>query len=174
VSTRATVSEVSDVDELAACGFEPENDEAEVVERVGVHGSSITFLGTGSTLYACDSVPDPITAEDRDRPYGGVWCGGSVGRLDTGRLNDPRLDLCSSSGGEITAFAWVQPGPNTAWVVVSDSGRREIYEVAESLPVRITTTDHVDPAGSAAFEVEEYGADGALLQEYTLDTRVAG
>ncbi len=89
-------------------------------------------------------------------------------------LNDPRLDLCTNTDSEITAFAWVDPRPDAKWVVVSDTGKREVYEVVKSLPVRVTTTENVNPAGKASFDVEEYGADGALLTEYTLEAAVAG
>jgi hypothetical protein len=175
--TRTSAVPVSDVegDELDACGFPPEAQDTVAVERVGLHGSSLTFAGVGSALYACDKIPDPITAEDPDLPYGGVWCGGSVGRLDAGVLNDPRLDLCSNTNDELTAFVWVEPQPATKWVVVTDAGRREVYEVTESLPVRVTTTDGVRPQSSrASFPIEEYAADGSKLREYTLDAQVAG
>ena len=57
---------------------------------------------------------------------------------------------------------------------MTDAGRREVYEVAESLPVRVTTTENVNPAGSASFDIEEYAADGSKLREYTLEAQVAG
>ena len=65
-------------------------------------------------------------------------------------LNDPRLSLCTNTDDEITAFAWVEPQPDAKWVVVSDAGKREVYEVAESLPVRVTTTDGTTPEGASA------------------------
>lgn len=175
VMTRAAVKRESDLEqsEYRACGVPTDGPDRTVVERTGLHGSSLT-IESGSALYGCDKIPEPLTAKDPDRPYGGIWCASPDGRLNGGALSDPRLSLCPNARNEITAFAWVQPGPDTAWVVVSDAGRREIYEAAEALPVRITTTDRADPAGSASFEVEEYGAAGAKLQEYTLDVVVAG
>ena len=90
----------------------------------------------------------------------------------TGMLNDPRLDLCTNTDDELTAFAWVEPRPDAKWVVVSDADKREVYEVAESLPVRVTTTDGTAPESSkASFPIEEYAADGTELREYTLKRR---
>ena len=113
-----------------------------VVERTGLHGSSWTFADeprcTGATRFRSKHSRDP------DRPYDGIWCGSANGRIDDGRLNDPRLDLCTNTDSEITAFAWVEPRPDAKWVVVSDAGKREVYEVVESLPVRVTTTEGVD------------------------------
>ena len=58
---------------------------------------------------------------------------------------------------------------------MSDAGRREVYEVAESLPVRVTTTEGVELESSrASFAIEEYAADGSKLREYVLETAVAG
>ena len=96
--------------------------------------------------------------------YGGIWCASPNGRIDDGGLNDPRLDLCTNTDSELTAFAWVEPQPDAKWVVVSDAGTREVYEVAESLPVRVTTTDGTQPESSrASFDIEEYAADGSKL-----------
>lgn len=172
VMTRARVVSADDVGagKLKACRPDA-RPYGGILERVGVRGQSLTFQ-SGKALIACDAISEP--AADPDDPYGGIWCGSSTGRLDGGRLNDPRLDLCTAESGDVTAFAWVQPGPDAAWVVVADGGRHEVYEVVESLPVRITATDRVDPSGSASFEVEEYDADATKLQEYTLDTVVAG
>jgi hypothetical protein len=176
VMTRTSVVPINSVDpdELRACGFAPASATASVVERVGVRGSSITYPGRGSALYACDKVREPATAEDPDRPYGGVWCGGTVGRFDDSTLNDPRLDICVDTDDALTAFAWISPHEEASWVVVSDAGTREVYDVAAGLPVRVTTTENVDPLGSASFDVEEYPADGSKLRAYTLDAQVAG
>jgi hypothetical protein len=175
VMTRVAVKSETEFDEeeLRACGVLFDGGERMVVERVGVRGSSLT-LPSGRLLYGCDSIPDPSTAVDPDRPYGGIWCGGANGRLDDGKLNDPRLDLCANTDSELTAFVWVEPHRNAKWVVVSEVGSREVYEVAESLPARVTTTENIDPAGKATFDIEEYGADGTKLREYTLGAQVAG
>ena len=176
VMTRTSVVPIKSVDpgELNACGFAPASASARVVERVGVRGSSITYPGRGSALYACDKIPEPATAEDPDRPYGGVWCGAAVGRFTDVTVNDPRLDICADTDDALTAFAWISPHEEASWVVVSDAGTREVYDVAAGLPVRVTTTADVDPLGSASFDVEEYTADGNKLREYTLDAQVAG
>jgi hypothetical protein len=173
VLTRTSPVAAADVDELAACGFTPADDRTTVVQRVGVDASSVTFRGRGASLYACDKIVDPSTADDPDLPFGGLWCGGSVGRLDHGDLNDPRLDLCTNTDDEATAFAWVEPRMEAKWVVVSDGGTREVYEVAESLPVRVTSTENIG-LGKASFAIEEYTADGSKVREYMLDAQVAG
>jgi hypothetical protein len=144
-----------------------------VVERTGVAGASLGFAVPAEGLYACQSIPDPVP--DRDRPKGSPWCVGSYGRTVGGRLTDPRLSLCESEGGRWTAFVWVEPVKQARWVVVRDGPQREIYEVAGSLPVRVTTTSGVRPQRSAAsFDVEQYAADGAKLASYVLDAVVAG
>ena len=95
--------------------------------------------------------------------------------LERGRLNDPRLSLCPNTTDDITAFAWVEPERDAKWVVVSDAGNREVYEVVESLPVRVTPTDGTTLEGaSALFDIEEYAADGRKLREHTLRAQVAG
>jgi hypothetical protein len=181
--TRTAVVPAGEVasDELAACStpvaFGGSNTQGleritTVVERVGVQGSSWTFAAS-TLLHGCDRIPDPAKDPD-DNPYGGLWCGSASGRLLGATLNDPRLDLCTSADSDLTAFAWVEPGPDAKWIAVSDAGNREVYEVAESLPVRVTTTDNVNPVGSASFTIEEYAADGSKLRDYTLRAQVAG
>lgn len=160
-----------DVRRLEACGLRPRNKRATVVERVGLNGASLTFR-VGASVNACDAIPHP--ARDPDRPYEGIWCGSAVGRLDHGKLNDPRLDLCTAEDGELTAFTWVQASSTAKWVVVNNGGVREVYEVVRSLPVRVTTTESVQPTGSASFDIEEFSADGRKLRAYTLDASVAG
>jgi hypothetical protein len=176
VLTRTTIVSARDIKEgaLDACGVEPAPD-TDVIERIGLRGSSLTFARGGSSLYGCDKIPDPFTAEDPDLPLGGIWCSSPNGHFDgAGALYDPRLGLCPNTDGEYTAFAWVEPQLAAKWVVVSDAGAREVYAAAESLPVRVTTTENVDPAGSASFAIEEYAADGSKLREYTLHAQVAG
>ncbi len=177
VLTRTSVLEPGQIDKglFTACGHPPIPGDTVIVERTGVQGSSWTFVGQGSALYGCDQIQDSINVEDPDQPGGGIWCSGAVGRLDAGKLNDPRLSLCANTDEEITAFAWIEPQPDTKWVVVSDAGKREVYEVAESLPVRVTTTDGTAPESSrASFPIEEYAADGTKLHEHTLEAAVAG
>lgn len=171
--TAVTDEAAFDEEELRACGILFDGGTRPVVERTGTQGSSLT-LRSGRLLYACDKILEPQSAEDADLPFGGIWCGGPNGRLDNGKLNDPRLSLCQDTSGEITAFVWVEPQSDAKWVVVADAGRREVYEVAGSLPVRVTTTENIDPAGRASFDVEEYAADGTKLREYVLEAAVAG
>lgn len=176
VLTRTVVTTESslDVDKYDACGVPADGGGRTVIERTGLKGSSLT-VESGTQLFSCDQIPDPLTAEDPDLPLGGIWCAGANGRLDDGRLNDPRLSLCPNTDNEYTAFAWVEAQPDTKWVVVSDAGNREVYEVAESLPVRVTTTDGTRSGSSkASFAIEEYAADGRKVREYTLDAKVAG
>jgi hypothetical protein len=176
VLTRMTVLPARDVEQslLEACGSQPEDADTPVVERVGVSGSSFTFLRGGDSLYACDRIPDPLVIADPDRPGDGIWCGRAVGDVDEGRLNDPRLHLCTTADHELTGFAWVEPLQRTAWVVVKDAGRREVYPVADSLPVRVTTTSGTSEGSRASFPIQEYFADGTKQREYTLEAAVAG
>ncbi len=176
VLTRTEVKNETDLDrnEYEACDVPRDGEDRTVVERTGVHGSSLT-IESGDLLFGCDKIPDPDTAEDPDLPFGGIWCSSPNGSLKGGELNDPRLSLCTNTDDDYTAFAWVEPGADTKWVVVSDAGHREIYEVAGSLPVRVTTTDGVQQESSrASFDIEEYAADGSVLREHVLETAVAG
>jgi hypothetical protein len=172
--TRITAREIAQrglrsCERLASAHAEPGS---AVVERVGVDGASLTF-GGGSTLNACDAIAHPFA--DPDRPAGSPWCGGSVGTMVRGRLRDPRLDLCTAEGGDITAFAFVEPGDDAKWIAVAEGDRREIYEVAGSFPVRVTTVRGLRAAKSAAsFDIEEYAADGRKLRAHTLNAAVAG
>ena len=173
VLTRTRVRRAAEIDptELRACGV-PAARDTPVVERVGIRGSSLTFSVGRTWLNGCGSIPDP--ARDPDRPFGGTWCGVSVGFVVDGALRDPRLSLCTNEEGELTAFVWVEPRPAARWVVVTDGGTREVYETAASLPVRVTTTHGIRPEGSASFAVEEYDPDGNRLRAYELEARVAG
>lgn len=177
VLTRTAIKRESELDgsEYEACGVAPDSGDRTVVERTGINGSSLT-IGSGRLVYVCDKIPDLLIVEDDpDMPYGNVWCASANGRIDEGGLNDPRLSLCSNTDEDITGFAWVEPQPGTKWIVVRDAGRREVYEVAESVPVRVTTTEGVELESSrASFAVEEYAADGSKLRGYVLETAVAG
>lgn len=176
VLTRAVVENESDLDpdEYEACAGPRDGGDRTVVERTGLNGSSLT-IESGRLLFGCDRIPDPLTAEDPDLPYGGIWCASPNGRLSKGGLNDPRLSLCPNTNDEYTAFAWVEPRPAAKWIVVSDTGTSEVYEVAESLPVRVTTTHGVEPERArVSFDVAEYAADGRRLRQYVLTATVAG
>ena len=142
-----------------------------VVSRVAVNGESVTFRdSSGRSLVACDRAGP--------RPDGrAVWCGIAVGRLESGRLQDPRLDLarCRSPADDPAASAWVVPGRATRYVAVRQPGFIEVYRVARGLPVRITTTSGIDEEGSrASFSITEHDRRGRLLRAYTLDAQVAG
>jgi hypothetical protein len=176
VLTRTVVTSEGnlDHDEYEACGVPADGGDRTVVERTGLHGSSLT-IESGRLLFGCDKIPDPRTAEDPDLPYGGIWCASPNGRIGEAGLNDPRLSLCPNTNDEYTAFAWVEPRPAAKWIVVSDAGTSEVYEVVESLPVRVTTTHGVEPERPrASFDVAEYAVDGRKLREYVLDAAVAG
>jgi hypothetical protein len=134
-----------------------------VIERIGASGSSVTLVGLSArAAYACDAVDS-------------TWCGRAFGRIDAGRLRDPRLSVtCRDTGGEPVAFAWVQPSPAAAYVVVDGPGFAEVYRTAGSVPVRATTLD-VDPVASGAtVAISEHARDGRRLREYELEAQVAG
>ncbi len=141
----------------------------EVVERVGVSGVSVTFFGPGGrTAYACDATVD----EPGDH---GTWCGQAFGRVEAGRLNDPRLSLsCNDPGGSAIGFAWVQPTGDVSYVVVHRRGYAEAYPVAGDAPARVTTGDVDAAASTAKFPVSEHARDGRQLREYTVEAQVAG
>jgi len=142
-----------------------------VVVRVGVNGESITFRdSSGRSLIACDRAA--ASGEGRV-----VWCGIAIGRLEDGRLQDPRLDLagCRTAAADPVAFAWVEPGRATRYVMVRQPGFTEVYRVASGLPVRISTTSGIDREMSrASFQITEHDGDGRLLRAYTLDASVSG
>ena len=89
-------------------------------------------------------------------------------------LRAPRLTLCTNEDHEVTAFAWVDPPPAATWVSAKTQGFTQIFETAGGVPVRVTTSDDVDPEGAATFEIAEYGRDGEQLREYDLRASVAG
>lgn len=139
------------------------------VLRTGVDGESVTFGGGArGAVHACD---------DSSREASATWCGVAFGRRVGGRLLDPRLDLggCFSADGLPVAFVWVEPADLTRYVVVRHDAYAEVYEVAEGLPVRVTTKEDVDLERSrATFDVSEHAASGALLRTYVLTAATAG
>jgi hypothetical protein len=141
-----------------------------VVVRTGASGISVTFgAASGRALVACDG-DHAIQSDDRS------WCGRAYGRLEGGRLLDPRLDLagCRTSTGDTVAFAWLVPGRRTAYVAVRQTGYTEVYPVAGRVPVRVTTDDTAPDRSAATFEVSEHATSGALLRSSTLEVQVAG
>jgi hypothetical protein len=141
-----------------------------IVVRVGVQGESVTFRnGSGTGLYGCDNSAGP---GEGDRH----WCGGAFGELRDGRLRDPRLDMgdCVTGESKPLGFAWIEPGPQTRFVVVSQSNYAEVYETARGLPVRVTTDDVEIERSRASFDVSEHAADGSLIRKYRVEPSVAG
>jgi hypothetical protein len=140
-----------------------------VVERTDVRGTTVTYLGPGGrAVYACDRSGNGSTTVE-------PWCGRAFGRLEDGRLRDPRLDLiCRDENGEPLAFAWVQPSSAAAYVVVAHRVHNEAYPVVGRVPVRIAGDD-VDIASSrATFAISEHAADGRQLRYYELEAAVSG
>ena len=144
-----------------------------VVARVGVSGESVTFRSAsagGGGLHGCDGA-GAVGRQGDHR-----WCGRAYGRLENGRLGDPRLDLaCISAAGDPAAFAWIEPAPAAAFVAVRQPGFVEVYEVAAGLPVRVTTMGSVAvEESSASFAISEHDRDGVRLRAYTVRARVSG
>jgi hypothetical protein len=139
------------------------------VLRIGAFGTSVTFRGgSGRSLLSCDGAGGHV---------GPPWCGHSFARLMRGRLGDPRLDLgpCLTREGAPVAFAWIQPGPNTGYVVVAQPGFSEAYPTASRMPVRVATTSGLDLGRLAVtIAVSEHSAGGRELRSYELEARIAG
>jgi hypothetical protein len=142
--------------------------ELRVVERTGIDGASVTFRDSDEPgLLACDMARGSYELDP--------WCGFSAGRLVDGRLVDPRLDLCQTPSGEVTAFAWVEPMSDARWVGVDQGSYSELYEVAADLPVRIASTRDVHLEGSrASFDVTQYDENGREVAMRTVEAAVAG
>jgi hypothetical protein len=140
-----------------------------LVRRVGVHGESVTYrTAAGPAIRACD--------KSSGSPRGEPWCGFGYGRLEAGRVTDPRLDLaCATETGDPVAFAWVEPRADAAFVAIRQRGYVEIYPAAGDLPVRVATTTGIGLEESrATFEISEHNRRGTLLRAYVLDAPVAG
>ncbi len=134
------------------------------VERVGVRGTSVTTVS-----------PDGRTARGCDGTRVDDWCGQAFGRLHPERAVEPRLSLTCSGGGDATVgFAWVEPGPGAAYVVVTHDRYAEAYGVLDSVPVRVATEQVDVESSSARFEVTEHAESGRRLRRYVLQPRVAG
>ena len=121
-------------------------------------------------LYACDGRPAHGSGTAN-------WCGTAYGRLEHGRLLDPRLDLsaCTDVGGRPLAFAWMEARDDARYVAVRQPGYTEVYPVRGRVPVRIASTTGVDLERSrASFEISEHDARGQLLRAYELEASVAG
>lgn len=141
------------------------------VHRIGAFGESVTFGSrSDESLRSCDGTPSA------DRPAQS-WCGHSYGRLSRGRLRDPRLTLggCVTEDGKPVAFAWIEPGPGTRFVIVRHTGFSEAHESAAGLAVRVASTSGIDTTRlRAVFDVAEHSADGRRLRTYELEATVSG
>ena len=145
--------------------------DAVVVERIGVFGESLTFTNADhTTLYGCDGGTD--AAGERKPP----WCGNAAGRLVSGKLLDPRLDvLCRDAKGRPLAYAWAEPAAGVRWIGVDQGTYTEIYEVLAGLPVRIASARGVQPSRArATFDVTQYDSHGKELIRGKLEAQVAG
>jgi hypothetical protein len=145
--------------------------DAVVVERIGVLGESLTFEDANhKTLYGCDGGTD--AAGERKPP----WCGNPAGLLVKGKLLDPRLDvLCRDLKGRPLAYAWVEPAAGARWIGVDQDTYTEIYEVLAGLPVRIASASGVQPSRArATLDVTQYDRDGKELIRGKLEAQVAG
>lgn len=136
------------------------------MERVGVSGRDITFRGSGTTIEACDRSPHA-------RAVRGLWCGGAGWTLQSGKVSDPRLDICTDRHGRgVVAFAWINAVPHAKWIVVDQPGLREVYPVAANLPVRVATVSGI--GSPTTFHTAQYDARGVLLARRTVKAVVAG
>jgi len=145
--------------------------DAVVVERIGVFGESLTFADSGrTTVYGCDGGTDP--AGERRPP----WCGSAAGRLRGGGLLDPRLDIvCRDRKGGPLAYAWVEPAAGVHWIAVDQGRYTEVYEVLARLPVRIASTRGIQAAEArASFDVTQLDKHGRALIKGKLEAQVAG
>lgn len=137
-----------------------------VVERIDVRGASVTYVGRGGrAAHACET----STSEPEAR-----WCSRALGKLEGGRLRDPRLSLTCAAGDESIAFAWIEPDRAAAYVTVAHSGYHEVYPVAGDVPVRVSGDDVDLAASTAAFSVSEHSRGGRRLRGYTLEAAVSG
>lgn len=137
--------------------------EGSIVERIGASGSSVTLVAAPRReAYACDAVAS-------------TWCGRAFGRIDAGRLRDPRLSLtCRDTSGAPVGVAWIQPIAAAAYVIVDGPGYAEVYPTACGEPVRVTTLETDLVASHATFTISEHAKDGRRLRAYEVDAHVAG
>jgi hypothetical protein len=142
---------------LARCPQAPEaGGQYPVVERIGYHGRSVTFLVSRSVIAGCDRSP-------RARGVNGPWCGLAGWRFADHRVTDARLDLCyKSRGSPAAAFGWINPVRHAKWIVIDQPGYREVYPVAGGLPVRVSTVKGLGRRPTV-FGTAQYDARGVLL-----------
>jgi hypothetical protein len=137
-----------------------------VVERVGVSGTSVTFVEPRRrAAFACDSLGGS--------PGEATWCGFAYGRLVAGRLRDARLSLSCEDDGHQLGFLWIQPGVDTSYVVAHGSRYAEAYSVVPGVPVRVTTAEVDTATSSATLTISEHARDGRQLRTYMVEAQVA-
>jgi hypothetical protein len=71
-------------------------------------------------------------------------------------------------------FAWVVPGPQAAYVVVSRDSYAEAYAVTGEAPVRVTTSNVDLGSGSARFDVSEHTSAGRRIGARVVNAQVSG
>jgi hypothetical protein len=134
-----------------------------VIERVGVAGRGVTFVNAPGRIQGCDIAPG-----SSGTPFCGI----------TGRSRDetrePGLTICQNRRGRpVAAFAWIDPVREATWLVVDQSGYREVYPVLGTLPVRVASVS-VPLRGSVRFRTSQYNQYGRLLVKREVDAVVAG
>jgi hypothetical protein len=165
VVRRVRATSVRPGSEVASCLDLPGSDVfGSFVARVGSRATTITVLAAdGRAARGCDG-------DGR-----GGWCGRAVGRIEAGRLRDPRLSLtCRDPTGAPMGLVWVQPQSTARYVVVENRGYAEVYPTAGEEPVRVTTSEIDLAASEASVRISEHARDGRRLSAYTVDARVAG
>ena len=136
-----------------------------VVERIGVNGRTITFRTPGGGLEGCDRNP-------RARPVQNPWCGGAAWTLQSGRVSDPRLDICYAKHQRpVVAFGWINALPAARWIVIEQPGFREVYPVAAHLPVRVSTVSEI--GSPTTFRSSQYDEHGVLLARKVVKASIA-
>jgi hypothetical protein len=136
-----------------------------VVERVGANGRTFTFLGLSGSVVGCDRSP---------RAHPKPWCGRASWPLRSGRVSDARLSICQDRRGRpVVAFAWINPLPRAAWIVVDQPGYGEVFAAVGHLPVRVTSVSGIGH-GRARFRYTQYDRRGVRLTRRTIVPAVAG
>jgi hypothetical protein len=167
-----SLGEIGPSTATAACiGSAARNHGGAAIERVDVHGTTVSYLGPeGRSLHGCDSGTTSTGSRHAER-----WCGRAFGLFTNGRLRDPRLSLgCRNAAGEPIGFAWIEPAAAAAYVVVSNAGYSAVYPVTGRLPVRVGSNDVDLESSHATFDVSEHARDGRRLRGYVLEAAVSG
>ena len=148
--------------EGARCGLAGTPDGVTVL-RMGVSGASVVTRSQASgTVRSCDG-----TAPGR-------WCGRAFVRIRPGTQPDPRLSLtCRGSNDQVVGFAWLEPGTNARYLVITHDHYAEAYDLIVGSPVRVTTGDVGVITSSARFDVSEHAADGRRIVAYRLVAQVS-